>query len=112
MSPIVIVVAPLNPDNILPAELSLSKEMFIYLKAGNCNRLVALLGSTCTLFTSKSLIHKVNTSASWCGVMTLDGLTRGKDIGSSIGWIALLLSGMWMIFTRARVVAARNNLIF
>ena len=38
MSPIVTVVAPLNPDKILPAELSLSKEMFICLKAGSCNR--------------------------------------------------------------------------
>ena len=43
-----------------------------------------LLGLTNTLFTSKSLIHKVSTSALWCGVMTLDGLTKGKDIESSI----------------------------
>ena len=34
--------------------------------------------------TSKSLIHKVTTSASWCGVKTLDELTGGKDIGSSM----------------------------
>ena len=112
MLPIVIVVAPLNPDRILPVELSLSKEMFICLKAGSCNRLVALPRSTSTLCTSKSLIHKVSTSASWYGVMTLDGLTGGKDIGSSIGWIALLLSGMWMVFNRARAEANRNNLLF
>ena len=50
--------------------------------------------STSTLCTSKSLIHRVSTSVSWCRVMTLDGLTGGKDIGPSIDWIALLLSGM------------------
>ena len=52
--------------------------MFIYLKAGSCNRSAALPGSTSTLCTSKLLIHKVSTSASWCGVMTLDGVNRGK----------------------------------
>ena len=112
MSPIVTMVAPLNPDKILPAELNLSKEMFIYLKASSCNRSAALPGSTSTLCTSKSLIHRVSTSASWCVVMTLDGLTGGKDIGPSIGWIALLLSRTWMVFTRARAVAARNSLLF
>ena len=101
MSPIVTVVAPLKPDRILPAELSMSKEMFIFLKDGSCNRLVALPGSTSTLCTSKSLIHKVSTSASWCGVMTLDGLIGGKDIVPLIGWIALLLSRTWMVFSRA-----------
>ena len=85
MSPIVTMVAPLKPDRILPAELSLSKEMFICLKAGSCNRSAALPGSTSTQCTSKSLIHNISTSASWCGVMTLDGLIGGKDIGSSIG---------------------------
>ena len=99
MSPIVTVVAPLKPDNILLVEFILSKEMFIFLKAGSCNRLAALPGSTSTLCTSKSLIHKVSTSASWCGVMTVDGLIRGNDIGSSIGWIASLLFGTWMVFT-------------
>ena len=79
MSPIVTVVTPLKPDRILPIELSLSKEMFIFLNAGNCNR------STSTLCTSKSLIYKVSTSASWCGIMTLDELIGGKDMGSSIG---------------------------
>ena len=105
-------VAPLNPDRILPVELSLSKEMFIYLKASSYNRSVALPGSTSTLCTSKSLIHRVSTSELWCGVMTLDGLTGGKDIGPSIGWIALLLSGMWMVFTQALTMAALNSLIF
>ena len=84
MSPIVIVVALLNPDRILPVELSMSKEMFIYLKAGNCNRSAVLLRSTSTLCTSKLLIHKVSTSASRYEVMSLDGLTGGKDIRSSI----------------------------
>ena len=84
MSPIVTVVALLNPDRILPVELSLPKEMFICLKAGNCNRSSALLRSTSTLCTSKLLIHKVCTSASWYGVMTLDWLTGGKDIRPSI----------------------------
>ena len=78
----------------------------------SCNRSIALLGSTSTTCTSKSLIHRVSTSASWCEVMTLDGLTGGKDIGSSIGWITLLLSAMWMVFTRARAVAAHNSLLF
>ena len=94
MSPIVTMVAPLKPNMILPAELSLSKEMFIYLKAGNCNRSAALPGSTSILCTSKWLIHKVSTNASWYGVMTLDELTGGKDIGPSIGWTTLLLSGV------------------
>ena len=85
MSPIVTVVAPLKPDRIPPAELSLSKEMFIYLNAGSCNRSAAVPGSTNTLCTLKSLIHKVSTSASWCGTMTLDGLLGGKDMGPSIG---------------------------
>ena len=111
MSPIVPVVASLNSNRILPAERNLSKEMFICLKTGSCNRLGALLGLTSTC-TSKSLIHRVSTSASWCGVMTLDGLTGGKDIWPSIGWIALFLSRMWMVFTRARVVGARNSLLF
>ena len=44
--------------------------------------------------------------------MTLDGLIEGKDIGPLISWIALLLYGMWMVFTRAWVVAARNSLLF
>ena len=85
MSPIVTVVAPLKPNMILPAELNLSKEMFICLKVGSYNRSAALPGLTSTLCTSKSLIHKVSTSASWCGVITLDRLIGGKDIGSSIG---------------------------
>ena len=112
MLPIVTVVAPLKTDRILPAEPSLSKEMFICLKAGSCNRSAVLLGSTSTLCTSKSSIHKVSISASWCGVMTLDGLTGGKDIRPSIDWTALLLSRTWIVFTRARTVAARNNLFF
>ena len=85
MSPIVTVVAPLNPYRILPVELSLLKEMFICLKEGNCNRSVALLGLTSTLCTSKSLIHRVSMSATWWGVMTLNRLIGGKDIGPSIG---------------------------
>ena len=93
MSPIVTVVAPLNQDNILLTKLSLSKEMFICMKAGSCNRSIALPGSTSTLYTSKLLIHRLTTSASWCRVMTLDGLTEGKDIGSLIDWFTLLLSG-------------------
>ena len=112
MLPIVTVVAPLKPDMILPDELSLSKDMFICLKVGKCNRSAALPRSTSTLCTSNSLIHKVSTSASWCGVITLDGFIRGNDIGSLIGWISLLLSGTWMVFTRARTVAACNNLFF
>ena len=112
MSPIVTVVAPLKPDMIMLAELSLSKEMFICLNEGSCNRSITLTGSTNTLCTSKSLIHKVSTSASWCGTMTLDRLMGGKDMGSSIGWTALLLFGVWIVFIRARMVAAHNMLLF
>ena len=112
MSPIVTMVTLLNPDRTLLAELSLSKEMFICLKVGSYNWSAALPGSTSTLCISKWLIHKVSTSASWCGVMTLDELTGGNDIGSLIGWIALLLSGTWMVFTPAQAVAARNNILF
>ena len=112
MSPIVIVVAPLKTDKILPAELSVSKDMFICLNEGSCNRSAALLGSTNTLCTSKSLIHKVSTSASWCGTMTLDGLMWGKDMGSSTGWIVLLLTGAWIVFILAQTMAARNMLFF
>ena len=85
MSLIVTMVAPLKSDRILPVELSLFKEMFICLKVGSCNISVALLRSTSTLCTSKSLIHKVSTSASWCGVKTLGELIGGNDIGPSIG---------------------------
>ena len=94
------VVSPLNPDKILPAELSLSSRTFIFLKVGSCNKSTALPGSTGTLCTSKLLMHKVSTSASWCEVMTLDGLIGGKDMGPSTGCIALLLSGVLMLFTR------------
>ena len=87
------VVAPLNLDKILPVELSLSSGTFICLKAISCNKLAALPGLTSTLCTSKLLMHKVSTSASWCGVTTLDGLMGGKDMGPSTGFIAILLSG-------------------
>ena len=110
MSPIVTVVSPLKSDRIFPAELSLSKEMFIYMNACSCNRSAMLLRSTSTLCTSKSLIHKVSTSASWCGIMTLEGLMWGKDMGSSINWTALLLSRAWIVFILNRTVAAQNNL--
>ena len=103
------VVAPLNPDKILPAEMSLSTGTFIYLKAGSCNKSVPLPGSTITLCTSKLLMHKVSTSASWCGVMTLDGLMGGKDMGSSTGYIPLLLFRVLMVFTQAQTVAACSN---
>ena len=109
MSPTVSVVAPLNPDKILPAELSLLSGTFICLKAGSCNKSAALPGSTSTLCTSKLLMHKVSTSASWCGVITLDGLMGRKDMGSSTGYIALLLYGVLIVFTRARTMAARSS---
>ena len=112
ISPIVTVVAPLKPDRILPAELNLSKEMFICLNSGSCNISATLPELTSTLCTSKSLIHKVSTSTSWCGVMTLDRLIGGKNIGPTIGWIALLLSGPWMVFIQAWTVATCNNLFF
>ena len=111
ISPMVIMVAPLNPNKILPAELSLSSGIFIYLKVGSCNKSVLLPGSTSSLCTSKLLMHKVSTSASWCGVMTLDGLMGGKDMGPSTSYIALLLSGVLMVFTRVRTVAARSSFL-
>ena len=39
-------------------------------------------------------------------------VNRGKNIGLSISWIALLLSMIWMVFTRAPVVSAGNILLF
>ena len=39
-------------------------------------------------------------------------VNMGKDIGPSIGWITLPLFRMWMVFTRARAVVARNSLLF
>ena len=88
ISPTVSVVAPLNLDKILSAELSLSNDTYICLKAGSCNKSAVLPGSTSTLCTSKLLMHKVRTSASWCGVITLDELMGGKDMGPSTGCIA------------------------
>ena len=105
------VVAPLNLDKIMSTELSLSSGTFIYLKAGSCNRSAALPGSTSTLCTSKLLMHKVSTSASWCGVMTLDGLMGGKDMGPSTDCIALLLSRILMVFTQVRTVVARSSFL-
>ena len=87
------VVALLNPDEILPTELSLSSGTFICLKAGSFNKSVVLPRSTSILCTSKLLMHKVSTSASWYEVMTLDRLIGGKDMGPSTDCIARLLSG-------------------
>ena len=90
------VVVPLNPEKILSVELSLSSRTFICLKARSYNKSVALPGSTSTLCTSTLLMHKVSTSASWCGVITLDGLIGGKDMEPSTGYITLLLSRVLM----------------
>ena len=109
MSPMVNVVALLNSDKILLTELSLSNDTCICLKAGRYNKSTALPGSTSTLCTSKLSMHKVRTSASWCGVITLDGLIGGKDIGPSIGCIAMLSLGVLMAFTQARTMAARSS---
>ena len=103
------VVASLNSDKILFAELSLSRDTCICLKAGSYNKLVALPGSTSALCTSNLLMHKVRTSALWCEVITLDGLMGGKDMGPSTGCIASLLSGVLMMFTRARTVAVCSS---
>ena len=92
ISPTISVVSPLNPDKILPGELGLSSDTCICLKAGSCNKSASLPGSTSTLCTL--LMHKVRTSASWCGVITLDGLMGGKDMAQSTGCIASLLSGV------------------
>ena len=81
ISPAVNLVALLNPDKILPVELSLSSGICICLKAVSCNKLAALPGSTSTLCTSKLLMHKVKTSASWCRVITLEGLMGGGGGG-------------------------------
>ena len=88
ISPTVSVVAQLNPDKILQAKMSLSNDTCICLKAGSCNKSAALPGSTSTLCTSKLLMHKVRTSASWCRLITLDGLMGGKDMGLSTGCIS------------------------
>ena len=109
ISPTVSLFAPLNSDKILPTELNLLSGTCIYLKAGSCNKATALLGSTSTLCTSKLLMHKLRTSASWCGVITLDELMGGNDMGPSTCCIASLLFGVLMIFTLARIVAARSS---
>ena len=109
ISPMVSVVAPLNPDKVLLAELSLSSETFIFLNAGSYNKSVLLPRSTSTMCTLKLLIHKVSTSASWCEVLTLDGLMGGKDMGSSTDYTALLLFGVLMVFTRAQTVPVRRS---
>ena len=99
----------LNLNKVLLAQLSLSSGTCICMKAGSCNRSAALPRSTSTLCTSKLLMHKVRIGASWCGVITLDGLMGGKDMGSSISCIASLLSRVLMVFIWARTVAARSN---
>ena len=81
------------------------------LSSGSYNRSIALLRSTSTLCTSKLLIHKVSTSASWCGVMTLDGLMGGKDRRPSTGCIALLLSKVLIVFTQVRTMAANSSFL-
>ena len=64
MSPSVVVVAPLKPERTHLTKFNIVEESFIWLKAGSCNKSVALVGSTSTLCTSKPLIQRVSTSAS------------------------------------------------
>ena len=64
MSPNVVVVAPLKPKIIRPAEFNIREECFIWLKASSCNMSAALPRSTSTLCISKPLIQRVSTSAS------------------------------------------------
>ena len=64
ISPSVVVVAPLKLESICPAEFNISRESFIWLKAGSCNKSTALPESTSTLCTSKPLIQRGSTSAS------------------------------------------------
>ena len=63
ISPSIVVVVPLKPERIRSAEFNFSGEIFIWLKAGSCNKSAALLGSTSTLCTSKPLIQRVSISA-------------------------------------------------
>ena len=64
-SPSVVVVSPLKPERIRLDEFNLPKERFICLKVGSLKKSVALPGSTNTLCTSKPLIQRVSTSASY-----------------------------------------------
>ena len=64
MSPSVVFVVSLKPERTRPIKFNICEERFIWLKAGSCNKSVALLGSTSTLCTSKLLIQRVSTSAS------------------------------------------------
>ena len=64
ISPSVMVVVPLKPKRIRPAEFNIPEESFIWLKAGSYNKSVMVPGSTSTLCTSKLLIYRVSTSAS------------------------------------------------
>ena len=49
MFPNAVVVTSLKPERIHPAGFCITEESFIWLKAGNCNKFVALPRSTNTL---------------------------------------------------------------
>ena len=87
MSPSVVVVALLKPERIHPVEFNIHEESFIWLKAGSCNKSVALPESTSTLCKSKPLIQRVSTSVSQWGTMTLFRFTEGQDMGPFIGLV-------------------------
>ena len=83
--PSAVVVALLKPERFCPTEFSMQKESFICMKAGSYSKSGALPESTSTLCTSKPLIQRVSTKASWWGTMTLFGLIEGNDMEPSIG---------------------------
>ena len=106
------VVATLKQKRIRLAEFTTSKESFICLNASSCNKPVAMLGSINTICTSKLLIQRVSTSASWWGIITLFGLTGGKDMVPSIGLVSSCLLSVLTTFTWALTVAALKSFFY
>ena len=50
-----------------------------------------------------------NTEGEYQSIITLFGLTGGKDMGSSIGLVSSCLPSTWIVFTRALTVADFKN---
>ena len=85
ISPMNIVEAPLNPDNIRPEFSKLEGMNPICFITDTCKSSVELPGSTIIHLTLKSPIPSVRIWACRCGYNTWTGSTGGKMITPSIG---------------------------
>lgn len=85
ISPMDIVEASLNPDNIYPGFSKLEGMNPICLITDTCKRSAELPRSTKIVLTSKSSIPSVRIRASLCVCNTRTGSTKGKMITPSIG---------------------------